>query len=318
VTQGIQVGAPKLGYLHSELDLVLSQISRKEGHHWLAAWQTEVAALSVSNSGTDGHGFFALARAARHLRRGDAWDALSCFEDADDLLTATSSYWAKARIGRVKTLRLIGNTSEAKSLSNETLTSKDLGDRAVKELKWEILCCEVQDSQDPRPMLALIRPGKYFRESSFIIEAMLWTFAARRAEWLDLLPRTRTVARDKTLNSQNDGFFFTAVRGIELCYETDVPLSQRISQLGNLLSQTNLLMSVDKQLLVLAAAARWLSRQKLKGLLTLVLNDYWSISTRLTGNHHEDPLKLTHDLVSKVRSSQSKSKTSSPVARSAS
>ena len=67
-------------------------------------------------------------------------------------------------------------------------------------------------------------------------------------------------------------------------------------KLGQQLTRVSQLPSVDTELLVWAAAARWLARNRMEGLGALTLQEYRALSLRLSSGAHVDVLGLLPDL----------------------
>src|SRR5690606_8947015 len=82
-TLGIKPGTSQLSFLYGELHLVLSQIYRKDGAHWHAAWQQYEAMSKAKKSLPGGEAFQSLASANRAMRLGHARLALLHYERAE-------------------------------------------------------------------------------------------------------------------------------------------------------------------------------------------------------------------------------------------
>jgi len=122
--QGIRTSS-KLAFLHGDLHLVLSQIARKEGGHWKAAWGQQVAVHLSHRSRRGGKGFEALAMAIRSLRLGHAQLAIQNLVEAERLDLPPQSL-IRTRIEHIKALRLSQKLSQAKVIITKTLSLKAL------------------------------------------------------------------------------------------------------------------------------------------------------------------------------------------------
>jgi len=104
------------------------------------------------------------------------------------------------------------------------------------------------------------------------------------------------LAKDSAVDFKTEGFFFTCVQTIERCYDYSIPYIRRLEALGRLLTELNKLPTIDKELLVWAAAVRWLSRSKARSLAALVLSEYHALSLRLSKGKMVDVFGLMEDI----------------------
>jgi len=296
--QGIKPRSSRLSHLHAELHQITSQICRQEGSQWQAAWEQ-----SYSNWLGQGHkgpepGFAALGMANRALRLGHSRFAIAGFAEAEQLGLAPANF-GRARLGRIKSLRLAGSLEQCLALAYLTRLDERLSDAASRELGWEETCANVQTTADLAPLRACVVRGKCHYESTYLIEAFLWSACSSRTNAREGMPKLSYIARDPRLKPQRLGFFYQFALQLERCYLTEMPLTVRIRQLGKLLAETGRLVSVDKELLAWAASARWLARSKSYALASLALNEYEALSLRLSNGTHHDSLGLMADMLAR-------------------
>ncbi len=297
-TQGIKPISSKIGYLYAELHLALSQIFLREGDHWAAAWEQQLSYHLSQRASIGSEAFRSLSKGLRAIRLGDAAMAFNEFlkaEQSDPL----SRFFERARIGRIRALRLSGNLEEAIKLTKETLEMTIVEKRFQKELVWEDLCQHVQKTENLQPMIASVRKGAMHYEGVYITEAFLWSSAVSKTSWTKRLPKIRTLARNKELFVRGLGLFYQCARDIELCYERETSSLFRMRKVGEMVSLTDRLSAIDRRLLVLAAAARWLARNKSNSLATLVMNEYRALSLRLSLGSSRDVLGIMTNLMEK-------------------
>ncbi len=287
----------KFAFLYGELHLVLSQIYRKSGKHLLSAWEQQLALYLSRYSPPGGICFQRLAYGHRAMRLGFLEDALEDFEFAEkgDLPLSQKE---KARIGRVKALRLLGRLDESCKMANDARNDyESISQSALLELEWEMICCGVQNGAPPHKMVAAVRKGESHYEATYILEAFLWVRAFKDKIWFDQLPKLSTIMRDTALGVKNRGFLYKAVASLEEYDDEAIPIAVRLRCLGLTVSKLSEFVLVDNELLFLAAVARWLRHRHLEGHLRLVVGQYRSLSAHLTKSASYDALHLLADLV---------------------
>jgi hypothetical protein len=145
-------------------------------------------------------------------------------------------------------------------------------------------------------MLRAIQPKGTHRHAGYMIEAFLWAKSvASRSDWTKM-PSMRTLARYRDLEPANTGFFLEAARVIEDCYDDDASIELRLRRLGDVLTRVRELVTVDKELLVWAAATRWLARINFFPVAALALGEYEALSMRLSHWQHPDVLGIVSDM----------------------
>jgi hypothetical protein len=294
-TQGVQEKVSRLAFLHGELHLAVSQIYRKEGKQWLAAWEQQLGFYSARSDPVGGKGFQALSMANRSLRLGNGPTALALFCQVEASEPAPAIF-EKARMARIQALRLMGRLDESEALAQESLGLASLSEPSRKELIWEAACRTVQRTGDLSEMASLVRPDASHREPGYLIEASILAKITPRREWLTSLPKARYLARKKDLRPQRFGVLFDCAAQLDDCYDFEVPLPVRLRGLGDVLAQTKELLSVGSELLVWAAAVRWLCRCHAHPMAMLVHDEYAALSLRLTGGATSDALGMLADL----------------------
>lgn len=296
--QGITTSESSLGFLHSELTVILGQIYRKAGDPWRAAWM-QFLSVSLSRQESDvARGFQALANGNRALRLGNIPLALLEFERAESGPIAPINR-AECRLIRVRTLRLSGDFKGAEKLSNEMRQWEKLSPEFILELDWEKLCRSAQQSGDIRSLIHNVRPGKKHSDIHYLIEAHLWGKTSSCKDLSDKLPSIENALRrfGDRLGDLELAYRF-AVQ-LQRCHDDNRPVRIRASQLGKLMSNTRKLISLDHELLVWAASARWLSQHKFYELANLVLSEYRWMSERITDKKTGDALGVVSDLFEK-------------------
>jgi hypothetical protein len=293
-THGVLPGASRLDFLYGELHLILSQIYRKFGLQWQAAWEHQQALYRSRRSAGSHDGFEALGMGNRALRLGHAPLALSEFHRAEtgDL---PPSDLEKVRLGIAKTLRLSGDFTGARE-ALERLGATNLSDEARLEAAWEGHCLAAATERTLAPMIAAVRRHGTHRQGIYVLEASLWAKVAADREWLEKVMTVRSMAKHPDLRPQRFGFFYAAAGELDRCYDVGIPLPLRMEALGDVLAGSAKLTTVDKELLIWAAAARFLARSHAHSHAALALSEYVSLSLKLSGGRSRDALGLMGDM----------------------
>ena len=160
------------------------------------------------------------------------------------------------------------------------------------ELIWELTLLELLQSHDLNPMLKLIKKGSEHYRTSYIIEASLWALVMPSKQWLSRIPILENLKRRKDLQLEKSDPFFLMAKTLQQCYDYDIPLVHRIRNLGQRLSEIRRLVNIDKEVLVWAAASRWLIRARCESLARLTLSEYRARSWTLSDGQSDDIFNL--------------------------
>ncbi len=297
-TQGIYAGSSRLSYLYGDLLLSFARIRHKEGRHWTFAWQTQMAQfLSKGEAGDTGSHALETAEAA--LRRGNLTTAIEALTVAETLGLEALHEFERARLGRVKALRLTGRPDEAAGLHAETKLSRTVSPATNLALDWEGICRELQKTGDMARMIqATGRTGDH-REALYILEATLWAKAVTSKQWLTRLPKAESIRKafsDSLKKPSANALLYECVLQLERCYDNDIPLLKRLADLGDMLERVPKLYHIDHELLVWAASARWLIRYHQQAMADFAVAEYRALSLRMTDGTLADCLGVVADL----------------------
>ncbi len=324
--QGVAPLASRLSFLHGELALVTARVRRREGRSWQAAWTTQLGLFLAKGVGEGGEGVQALATADEALRRGDAALALEGFSIAgrDPELSR------RARLGKLTALRLSGRLGEASALadaagpggSGSAVAARAGGpapadaarpdasrpsageedrqfDVYFEGFAWEALRREAQATADLTRMVAAVNRAGGHRDAARVLEAGLWTKAVPVKSWLGRVPKPETVRRtfgDDFRRGSPLAALYECALAIDRAHDQEIPLQLRLRDLGDALEQAPRVPSIDAELLVWAAAARWLVRHHQPLLAAQAASEYRALSLRLSDGAVPDALLLLRDL----------------------
>lgn len=296
--QGIRPGSSKLGSLYGDLHLVISQIYRRDGQHWEAAWEQQVSLYLSQRAPTGGKGFQSFALAIRALRLGHADFAL---DELDRSLQQglPDNIKARAILEKIKAFRLSGNPEKAEAFSLKEFQELSPNKDELQEFHWEALCRQVCESAKVDSIVRAVQKGKSHHDYTYLCEAFLWSRVVQTREYLERFPTVRSLARDPHLKTKKKGFFSQTLNVIEELYDHSIPHALKIKKIGKILAQTHMHLNIELELLVWAAVARWLFRNRSHGFASLVLHEYQARSLKLSKGKNEDVLGVVADLLGK-------------------
>lgn len=293
--QGIKPSSSKLGFLYGELYLAVSQIQTQQGQHWDSIWGQQLSFYLSQRAPSGGKGFQALLLAIRAFRLGHSQLALRELERAEKL-GLDSQYHARVELERLKALRLSGQYQLADTSSQKAREGLRPNAAEVHEFDWEEVCRVVARTREIAPLVQRVqKKDSPHHRATYLCEAFLWTRIVKTREYLKRFPTARSLARDPHI-SVKGSHLYPWVSGFETLYDVTIPTILRLRRLGQLLSEAHRLPSVDTELLIWAAAARWLARNRIEGLAAATLAEYRGLSLRLTGGKSADALGVVGDL----------------------
>jgi hypothetical protein len=287
----------RLAYLYGELHLALSQIHRKTGKHWLAAWEQQISLHLSGKTPPGGVAFQYLSMGIRAARLGFGPSAVTYFKAAEDLGLDPRPL-LRARLGRIRALRLAGELAQSAELAAAT-TSLQMSNDEQLELVWEESCRTAQAKLDLGEMMRLTARGSSHHLPIYLVEAFLWAHAVPERRWEKKLVRVRTMIRKKLMRREQLGIALEAIEAVETAYDSAMPMAARLQKVGRILARTNEFVTLDLELLFLAAVGRWLARSHLFSMASLVLQRYKALNVLQTNRTGADGLGLVQDLLEK-------------------
>jgi len=296
--KGFDPQRSRLKFLYGELFIILSQIYRRAGDQWNASWIQLMSTRYITDKTSQEYSRLVLGSAIRALRLGNIATAIAKFKDAE---SCNLPYRQKmrARIGNICALRLSHDHDPCGRLISETLNHEKINDRERSEILWQYMCLNAQSSQDISEIVKSVGPkgSHYFAE--YYLEAYLWTRTVENRLWEEKLAKLNSMARSRSLAVHKIGYFYRCAQVIDDAYNMEIPYEIRLKQLGTILGQRHMLITIDKELLFLAAAARWLSRSHNFNMASMILNEYKSLCLRISSGLSEDVLCVLGNLFDK-------------------
>jgi len=232
--------------------------------------------------------------ANRALRLGHGGLAVQQLVEAE-AAGLPEGHLTRCRLARVQALWLANRGAEAAELARSTMALA-MPDDLRREFDWNEICRTAQTSGDFQPLLNATRRGAPFYDGTYVIEACLWAMTVETREHLDRLPSLESLRRSKQVRPQRLGPWYECGVVLQECYDHAIPLPFRLRSLARILELRPELLTVDKELLLLAAAVRCLARSKSHSLAVLVFCEYRALSQRLTEGRSADVLGVLGDL----------------------
>jgi tetratricopeptide (TPR) repeat protein len=285
----------KLSFLHSEIHLVKSQLYRASGDTWAAAWESCMVQYSTKSEEFERVNTLTLGN--RYFRLGFCKLAVSYY-DKFLSLNPDGENWSHAVINKIKCFRLSHQWEKAKEAYDFAMANQERFQQTeLCELKWEKYYLEFRIHQRPDPMIAAVRFKRSHHVASYLCEVSLLSKAVVKREHIFASTKICSLEKRRDMQVKKLGSFYKAARVLEECYDYDIPVLSRIQAVGQVLTNLDRLKSVDKELLVLAAAARFLFRVKASDFGALALNRYIQKSLQLTLGLSQDALGIAQDMI---------------------
>lgn len=298
LTHGVDKTSSTLSVLWGELHFARSQALRLAGRTWESFWEQHLAHQASRRAPVGTSAFHSLASGLRALRLGMldiATSALARAAEAD----LPERNREQAMLGHVQAVRLAGKHEEARSHLDKLLSSHRLSLLARRDAAWETLVQDAVASGNLNAMTKAVGPHGDHRHGTFALEAFLWTRAAQSRQFEERLPGIRAlrgVCGDVLSQAPAFRVCFTACSYIDDAYDPERPLHLRTRALGTCLHDASLLPSLDKELLLRAAACRWLYRAKQLEFAAFVFADYEMRCRQLSAGTNADVLNLLSDI----------------------
>ncbi len=296
--QRIVPGRSKTSFLHGELHMGLSQVFAFEGNLWRASWDQLVAKLATRDEPIGGVALHEISMARRNLRLGFGQASLRHVDHAIEHAGSEAQKSGYSLV-KVKVLRLSGQGEEAENLIKELVHSEGFTEDQRLELEWEKAWLRFSQSGDAREVMQMVGANGKHQSGAFVGEAKMLAFSVPEREIAERISRVSTYFRRGVLTPSGLGVYYRCLATIEDSYDTGIPSNHRLDTVATMLEQSSGIISIEKELLFLAAAARWLARSNFRDFAAQVLCRYRALSWSLTSGRQADVLGVVSDLMEK-------------------
>ncbi len=289
---GIDRMKSRVGFLYSELFLVMSQIARREGDHWRSAWLQGLANQTTgrNETNTELDGSLALAAGLRAERLGFGQTAQFELTRALQMELSRSNQF-RARISLVQLARLSGEFDRCRELIAETLMLAELSDDERMALEWEALCADAVEHGSILKLLQATAPKGSHHVAGYAVQSYLW----RSLSTEDLVFRMTSfqrASRSDNLHLTTTGFIYRIADAITRLDDSDENIMTRVDRLGKCLSRRAELSSVENELVCLAAAFVKLREFGQESFARLCLDAYQQLCRGISSGRTDNSLKL--------------------------
>jgi hypothetical protein len=238
--------------------------------------------LQVAGDGEQRLAAVDLAMSRIHRRDGRYWEALT------DLHNARIA-------GRASGVDLAPDYAALASRLGHLALAREIGAALPAcDHDWAAVRSATQQAGDIRAMRQATARGKRHHGEMRLLEARLWARALPNPQAAGELPVVETIRRSFNDEPVAPGTrrLRAVVRALDEAYETARPLDARLRNVMDALQQASTLPELTLELLVWAAAARWLRRMQQPELAAFVAAEYTAVSRRATDGELADALSL--------------------------
>lgn len=298
LTHGVDKCTSTLSVLWGELFVAKSQILRLQGKTFASMWEQHLAHLVSRRSPVGTPAFHSLAAGLRALRLGMLDVAVTALSRAEAGALPDRNR-EQARLARIQALRLSGREGEAQELLTAMLKNPETSPVAARDAAWEGFVLKAVATGELEPMMQAISARGQHRHATFLLEGFLWARSVKARQYEERTQGIRTIRKAcGELLTRTEAFkiSFEACRNLDDAYDPDRPLAMRVKAVGASLGETERLPSLDKELLVRAAAFRWLLRAKQLEFAAFVFASYESRCLQLSAGRSRDVMGLMRDI----------------------
>ena len=287
---GIRPATSRVAHLYGELHATMCRVAALEGRAWSAAWRHFLA--KYEGGVVPDHADL-FRQVSLDLQLGLGESALARLLDAE-LPETPAVALATLRLARARIHRLTGDLDGAASILEQIGVDEADAPAIVRETLWEGACIESQRTSSLEPQARLSRVRRDARTPRRLLDLFLWSRATHGKKWMSAAPKASSLK--KTGSTVLDPVVLRCALAIERCYDGKGALTSRVSALGRALEDADRIAELDQQMLVWAAAGRWLFRAKKPDLAALPLARYRALSLGLTLGHDGDVLRAAGDI----------------------
>lgn len=294
---GVEKASSTLSVLWGELLLAKSQALRLAGRAYESVWEQHLSHQASRRSPVGTPAFHSLAAGLRAARLGLLDVACAALRHAEEGALPERNH-EQARLVRIQATRLSGNYDEAKALLRDLEHSK-LSPVAARDAAWERCIQAASDTSELEAMLTATSARGGHRDATFLLETFLWTRAVKSRQYEERTPGIKAMRKSASELLTRAAAFracFDACRHLDDAYDPEKPLAMRLRAVGGALGDAALMPSLDKELLLRAAAFRWLLRAKQTEFAAFVLADYEMRCLAISAGKTRDALRVLTDV----------------------
>lgn len=292
----------QLSYLYTKLYMELSRNLRANGQAWVSISYYDIAKYLGRDSLSHESLSDFLLRGLQAWQLGYIRTAKLVFHHVEQMKTDIPSN----RIARwylIRSYRLSGEIKSAEHLL-ATASLDYVGDAEWQEvLRFESVLLRAQIAESALELQQIVLRDQMNVTSYDLLRAQLWIYASQLkdgAEKRSSFKKMRENYLKKADNSFTSESDFRLLQFIENCYDSNVPLQQRLENLGKKLSETTMVHDPEVYSLFLAASIRWLYRIKQLSFASMLIEEYRSQSLKFSDGRLLDALGILGEIIDKL------------------
>ncbi len=286
-----------LAFLLGELHALHAQAHLSQGDALLASLEQQLVQHISGPTPPGGETYHCLSLAQYVLRLGESDLAIDYAERA--MVDLPPERTLQAQLLKLRALRLATRLDEADSWS-ETIKNASDDERWQREIGWETLCRTAQREGSVDALMQKLNPRHDYYHTSYVLEGFFWARATSSTQWLDHLPKLKSLAQKKQFNFKNYASFHRCALSLEKSYDTEIPLTHRLTSIKKTVQSIQTIADIDKVLLVYLSLIRWLLRSQCRDFGRILWSEYSGLSLRLSRGRSSDALGIAGDLIDKV------------------
>ncbi len=276
-----------MSFKYAELFHMRSKIENNAHDHWGSYWSSLLETYCLPQV-EDGEQYLALGVRSMRLFQGEL---ASKYYTISLKLGLPDQYRDYFEIQRIRCYYLTNQLSDA-----ETAINREGVRHQRSELTWCKSIIEAIKFQDISFMKRLCSKGGdcYYWQNILVFYG--WALSVKTRRWIaDLVP-VYSLRRRKNLEFNAHDMYFKAIGVLQECYDFERPFIQRLEKLGTILKDVTRYESEEQELLIWAAATRWLWRSRAREFAKACLCQYRQRSLNLSQGICDDILQVVKDI----------------------
>jgi hypothetical protein len=283
--------------LRRDLALATSQVHRRFGDGWTAAWELVRVRRMVAGSNIE-PGVHELGLARQLFRLGMVPAAHAICQDLVkvdlELKQAIQLRLLMLQISRIsgdaEGMLLLADQWKTEEPFQSVFASPSNHLDVVQEWDWHLACASFVLNRDLMPILKMVGFGGSHCTASYIIEAFLWATSFDVRMRRTKVRKMRGLIKDTALGAAREGALYKCAVALENAMEQELDVETRAEFVWESVTETSKLQSVEQELLVLACGSRILRSLHLPDAALLIRARYESLCRSITDGARLDTL----------------------------
>ncbi|MFW7381919.1 MAG: lipopolysaccharide core heptose(II) kinase RfaY [Oligoflexus sp.] len=170
-------------------------------------------------------------------------------------------------------------------------------------LRFESVLLRAQIAESASELQQIVLRDQINLTSYDLLRAQLWIYASQLklgSEKRNSFKKMREKFPKRADNSFGTESDFRLLQFIETCYDSNIPLQQRLENLGKKLSETSLIHDPELYCIFLVASIRWLYRIKQLSFASMLIEEYRSQSLKFSDGRLLDSLGILGEVIDKL------------------